>query len=96
MQEEISMGRETEQLPVGYDLKGFKMKSLLPIHQKSMLQFLYSTMRKLPFVLNALLVPKKVKAKPIILQMLTGGMASINHYHLIPEWSSAAFSIIAS
>ena len=90
------MSRETEKLPMGYDLKGFKMKSLLPIHQKGMLQFLYSTMRKLPFVLNALLVPNKVKAKPIILQMLSGAMASINHYHLIPEWPSAAFSTIAS
>ena len=41
---------------------------------------------------HALLVPNKVKAKPVILQMLSGGMASINHYHLVPEWSLAALA----
>ena len=33
-QRKRSIWIKTEQLPVGYDLKGFKMKSLLPIHQK--------------------------------------------------------------
>ena len=170
---------ETEQLPVGYDLKGFKMKSLLPIHQKkasfcsqcssaaspAAAKSLQSCLTlcdpidgsppgsPIPGVLqartlewvaisfsnawkwkvkvkslsrvrllvtswtaacqappsmgfsskstgvgchrllhNALLVPNKVKAKPVILQMLSGGMASINHYHLISEWSSAALA----
>lgn len=85
------MSRETRELLIGRDLKGFQAKSLLPLHKKCATVPRSHHSREFPFVLSAFLVTNKIKAKLVILQMLSGGMVFINHYHLTLEWSSATF-----
>jgi hypothetical protein len=74
-------------------LEDFGVKSPLSLHlQKEICYNAYNPpLRRRSFGFLCFFVPKKIKAKLVIFHTVSGGVTTINHYHLTLEGLSVPF-----